>query len=143
MSISKRALTVLTGFLFAGFALLVPFELVIAPERELQIMDEAGKPVPKAVVRQIWYQYSLGIRGQEDFTSTPTGSVFLPKRSAHTRLLSLGIGALRQFQRHFIHAGYGSHETMVVSAKDHANYFIYDGKGISQPKNVIVLTAKP
>jgi hypothetical protein len=66
-------------------AMLIPFDLVIAPRRELKIIDSKGNPIGNAMVRRIWYKYSHEPRDIE-IPSNPKGQV--PLRELAVRLNS-------------------------------------------------------
>ena len=115
----------------------LPFSLTMAPSRELHIVDESDAPAQNATARQIWYQYSLGISGKEDFQSDSTGLIKLPKREVNTNILSLIAGAINKFKTLGIHASYTSDESIGIFTPGHQDKWFYNGKGI---KTKVILT---
>lgn len=107
---------------------LVPFKLTVAPERNIKIQSSNEKPINEATVRQVWYQYSLDVKGEEDFKANSDGNVNLPKREVRTSIFKLFIGALNNFRRYFINAGYGSKESIGVFAEGYPDQWIHDPK---------------
>ncbi len=119
----------------AGLLLLVnvPFNLTVAPSRNLTILDNKGNPVHNAVVRQLWDQYALGEGGEQRFRTSRDGTVILPKRTVNTTILSLIKGAAMNFREVGVHASYTSYETVTVWVDNNFQSF-YDGKGLEAGK---------
>jgi len=94
----------------------IPFELTIASQRKLRIIDGNGTGIVNAKVRQIWDQYALNIHGRMDFQSDRAGEVVLPRRSVRTNIFSLARGAIKGFSEYGFDAGFGSAETILIFA---------------------------
>ena len=105
---------------------LIPFKLTLAPERKITVLDTNEKPIREAIVRQVWYQYSLGVKGEEDFQTNSEGLVNLPKREVSTNIVKLFFGALNNFRKYFINAGYGSKESIGIFAKGYPDKWFHD-----------------
>jgi hypothetical protein len=111
-----------------------PFNLEISPERKLQIFDSYGKPISNALIRQTWYQYSLGERGVIKIKTNSNGQALILKKEIRTRIISLFGGAVKEFMSTGIHASYGSHESITIFVNGHPNKTFYDGKGLESGK---------
>ena len=117
----------------------IPFNMEISPERQLKIVDSDRKPLPNAVVRQTWYQYSLEKRGEVDILTNEMGEIFFPKRVIRTRIFSLIFGAIKQVRDLGIHASVGSDESIGVFAKGYENKWFHGG---SAPKKGQIILVK-
>jgi hypothetical protein len=106
----------------------IPFKLTLAPERNIEVLNTSEKAIKGATVRQVWSQYSLGVKGEEDFKTNSDGDVNLPKREVNTNVVKLCFGALNNFIKYFINAGYGSKESIGVFAKGYSDEWIHDSK---------------
>jgi hypothetical protein len=115
----------------------VPFDLELAPERKLQVVSSDGHPLPGALVRQIWYQYSLRERGEVQFQANDKGEVLLPKRTVQTSILALFRGAINEIRETGIHASFFSDENIIVLAEGYPPHIFFDGKGLKGGKAVI------
>ena len=129
---------ILAIFAVLVISLFLPFELTMAPSRELVISDTKGGQIPCIVVRQIWHQYSLDVRGEEDFVLLLENRAFLPKRKISTNVLSIVAGAIKQFRELGVHASYFSDEMAGVFAKGCKDKWLYGGA--SPEKGQIVLS---
>jgi hypothetical protein len=116
---------------------LIPFKLTLAPERKIKVLTASEKPIRDATVRQIWCQYSLGVKGEEDFQTNSNGVVNLPKREVRTNIAKLCFGAINNFRKYFINAGYGSKESIGVFAKGYPDEWFHNSK--NKPIDVIML----
>jgi hypothetical protein len=123
------------ALLFLGALLLinVPFNLTMAPLRHLTIVDNYDKPITSAIIRQVWYQYALGIRGEERFIANSEGKALLPNRTVRTSLYSLLRGAFHKFSEVGIHASYTSSEYVSIRTDNIVESF-YNGKGLESNK---------
>ena len=130
MNHSKRMWIYLLILVGAIIAMLIPFNLVMAPERELKIIDSDGNTVGNAMVRQIWSQYSLDLHGETDFTVNPRGEVSLPERAVRTNIASLISGAVIQIYDLKIHASFRSRERIAIFVPGYPSKWFYDGKGL-------------
>lgn len=109
-------------------ASVIPFELQIAPERTLQVLDETGQPITKAIVRQNWDLYSLKLSEERDLRLDNAGKVFLPRRTVRTNAFSVVLGACRQIGRYGMNAGFGAYEMIGVLAPGYPVKWIKDKK---------------
>jgi hypothetical protein len=117
---------------------LLPFELEMAPQRQFQIVDDHDRPLGPAVIRQIWYQYSLGERGEIETMADVSGKVLLPARVVRTSVLSLLIGAVREFREVGIHgASFISDDNIIVFVKGFPPHIYFAGKGLRGGKAII------
>jgi len=110
--------------------LCIPFDLVMAPKREFRIIDSNGNSITDAVVRQIWHQYSLGIREQIDLRPNLKGEVLLQRRVVKTNLITLIYGGIKQYKELGIHASVGSWESIGIFVNGLQDKWIHDGKGL-------------
>jgi len=117
--------------------LFIPFNLVMTPERRLVFVNDAGKPIAYADVRQAWQQYSLGVSGEDRLKTDADGAVHLPKHSINTSIIWLIVGALREIRSVGIHAGFGSSEYVMIRMDDKTVKSYYDGKGLENERVVI------
>jgi hypothetical protein len=115
----------------------VPFDMELAPERQLQVVNSDGNPLPRAVVRQIWYQYSLRERGEAQFQASNKGEVLLPRRTVQTTILALFWGAINEIREIGIHASFFSDEHIVVLADGYPPHIFFNGKGLKGGRAVI------
>ena len=117
--------------------LFIPFNLSISPKRSLTIKDINGNLIEGAVVRQVWYQYSLNIKGEEDFITNSNGIVNIPNRNVRTTIFNLVLGAFNNFRQYFINAGYTSHESIGVFANGYTEKWIHNPDG--RQANIIII----
>jgi hypothetical protein len=108
--------------------ILMPFKLTLHPARMIKVVDSKGTAIDGAIVRQVWYQYSLGVKGEEDFRTDPGGFVNLPKRAVGTNIAKLCLGALKNFRKYFVNAGYGSRESIGIFAEGYSDKWFHDSK---------------
>jgi hypothetical protein len=131
MTYSKRMWHYLVlFFLVILLVLFIPFDLVIAPKREFRVTDSKGNPITDAIVRQIWHQYSLGVRGQIDLRSNLKGEVSLERRVVRTNLIALIGGGIKEYKEVGIHASVGSWESVGIFVNGVQDKWIHDGKGL-------------
>ncbi len=131
MTYSKRMWHYLVLFLLVVLLVLfIPFDLVIAPKREFRVTDSKGNPITDAAVRQIWHQYSLGVRGQIDLRPNLKGEVFFQRRVVRTNLIALILGGIKEFKELGIHASVGSWESIGIFVNGFQDKWIHDGKGL-------------
>lgn len=121
----------------------VPFDLVIAPARKFQVVDENKKLIKKFSVRQHWYQSSLDFSGDTDVIIIKDGKVEFPKRSVKTNLVSLIVGAINQFSSVGIHASYTSNESIGIFDSGYTDKWLYNGKGLEAGFVVLNKKTKP
>lgn len=112
----------------------LPFNLVIAPERKLQILDNNGNPLSDVIVRQIWDQYSLGEHGRIDLKTDSEGKVVTPKRVVRTSIIALFRGGIKELKSLGIHASYDSSESIGIFVDGYPDKWFYDGKGLEAGK---------
>jgi len=112
---------------------LLPFELEMAPQRHFQVVDDHGRPLEAAVIRQIWDQYSLGERGEIEAKADSSGRVLLPARIIRTSVLSLLQGAVREIREVGIHgASFVSDDTVIILAEGFPPHIYFAGRGLGQ-----------
>lgn len=138
---SLRVSLFIIGAIF--ITVLFPFELVIAPERRMEFVDNDRKPISEALIDQTWYQYALGERGNIKLKTNTEGLVILPKRTVRTSIISLLWGGLNEFMSLGIHASYSSSEIITVFIDNQPVKWFYDGEGLESGDVVIDLSATP
>ena len=121
------AIFVLSGLVIF---LLFPRTIILSAERELQITDLNGKPIKNATVRQIWYQYSLSVKGEADFLCDSAGKVSLPERNIKTKNFDLLKGCVSNFKNYFIHASCCTSDSIGIFSKGYEDAWFYDGNGL-------------
>lgn len=115
----------------------IPFDLEIAPERRLQIVNAEGQSLGGARVRQILDQYSLRQSWEEDVQANNSGEVFLAKKIIRTSVFSLIKGAIEEILELGIHASLKSNENILVDANGFPPHIYLNGKGLKSGKAVI------
>ena len=126
----KKVNMIILSIALVVCVLIMPFNLLISKERCLIVTDKNNTPLTKAVVRQIWYQYSLNIRGEVDLIVNQDGEVVLKKRVVKTTLISLVTGAIKEFNKVGIDASFGSNDSIGVLAEGYENKWIHNGEGL-------------
>ena len=98
--------------------LLYPFEQTIAPEWEVRVVDQEGKPIAHIVkVTEFWEQYSLEENSHYDEKYTNAyGRVHFGRRTHQSSLGSRFIGCLGQYGRYGVHASCGPRSFLVAVA---------------------------
>ncbi len=132
----RRVALMVAALLLILMLAIIPFNLVIAPERKLKIIDSDGRPIENALVRRTWAQYSLRQHGEERLRSGYDGDITLPKQIIRTRIIDIMRGALYEFKSHGIHASYWSSEYVSVRVNDQVRSFYY-GKGLEEGRIVM------
>lgn len=131
----KKAIVAIT--IIATTAVIVPFDLIVAPERRFIVVNADGMPIQGVRARRTWDQYSLGISGKDEKVSADNGQVFLPSITVKANLLFLVVGAAYQFFEYRIHASYRSTDDIVLDRGGYQKKGVYMGKGLE--RGVIVL----
>jgi hypothetical protein len=94
----KIALAVL--FLLILTLLLYPFQIVVVPEWNLQVVDDAGATVSGIKVTEHWQHYLLEDAGHEEQSITDiAGKVSFPSRTTRASLLGRAIARLSKFNQ--------------------------------------------
>lgn len=119
-------------------ALVLPYEITMAPERNIKVVDHNHNVLSNILVRQVWYQYAIDIKGEEDFITNAKGYVSLPKRSIKTNLWSLIVGGISNFSELSIHASFSSEENIGFFGKGFKNYWHYSDEGTIENGMVIM-----
>jgi hypothetical protein len=139
MSSHTKKKYLILPLLFVIIFMFWPYEHTIAPERKFRVVDENTMPIKSALVRQSWYQYSLGITGEERKTTGVDGAVVFQKRTVRTRRVDLFCGAIKKILEYTIHASIGPSDTIVVSASGYEKIGVFDGEGLG---DTVVLKRK-
>ena len=137
MQITRKRFVLPFVLICAIASIFLPFNLTMAPSRNFTITNTNGTPIPCVIVRQHWDQYSLDVRGQEDFVFFSDNNVTLPKRELRTTVFSLVKGAIKQICELGLHAGFGSYEGIGIFAKGYQHRSLYNGRGLH--KNIVIL----
>lgn len=104
--------------------------MILSSARELKITDLDGKPIKNAIVRQIWYQYSLRVEGEEDFLSDTNGKVSLPERNIETKNYDLFKGCISNLIKYFLHASCCTSDSIGIFCEGYGDAWFYDGEGL-------------
>jgi hypothetical protein len=76
--------------------LLIPIRTTVAPEWPIRILDDSGKPVSGAMVRQVWVHAGADAKRHEAVLRTDqAGSVTLPARKVKANSLQRAVNTLR------------------------------------------------
>lgn len=104
---------------FAAFAFwLFPVSSLSAPEWEVTVVDEHGKPVEGMTVRETWENCSLETTGHEaDRQTDANGHVTFPAHKTEYPLLGQVAGTLSALMHFNAHASYGPHATVFAFGK--------------------------
>jgi hypothetical protein len=136
MKYKKRfaAILVLSGLVIV---LLFPRTIILSPARELKITNIDGKPIKNAIVRQVWYQYSLRVNDEEDFLSGSDGKVSIPERNIKTRNIDLLKGCISNFKTYFIHASCSTRDSIGIFPEGYEDVWFHDGNGLN--RDIIIM----
>src|ERR1700730_5254270 len=98
---------------FAVFAYwLFPISSLAAPEWEVTVVDDHGRPVEGMTVRETWQNYSVEATGHEmDRQTDARGLATFPAHKSEYLLLSQVAGTLSAIIHFNVHASYGPHAT--------------------------------
>jgi hypothetical protein len=100
----------LAGLLCVVVALLYPVESTICPAWTIQVVDEAGRPLTGAFVRQHWQDYSVESRSrEEDARTDANGYVSFSERTVSARPLRRALGVISNVLSQGVHASHGPH----------------------------------
>ena len=104
---------------FAVFAYwLFPISSLAAPEWEVTVVDEHGKPVEGMTVRETWQNYSVEATGHEaDGQTDANGHVTFSAHKSEYSLLSQVVGTLSALMHFNVHASYGPHASVFAFGK--------------------------
>jgi len=136
-----RLYIVLTIILLFLVSAAIPFRLVLAPERQIQVVDNNAKPIAHAVIRRAWYQYALEIGGEEEFVSNSNGAVNLPVHKVGVNIIEFVLGILKQIREVGIHASYSTSESVAIFADNYEDKWLYDEEIVSA--ETVILNEKP
>jgi hypothetical protein len=100
-------------------------------------VNSYGHPLPGALVRQIWDQYSLGKSWEVAVRTNNKGEASLQRRRVRTSILSLIWGAIAQIRKYGIHASFWSDETILVLADGYSQHTYFGSRGIREGRAVI------
>ena len=128
----KHKKKLISFFVLSGLMifLLFPRTIILSSARELKIADLNGNPIKNAIVRQVWYQYSLRVNHEEDFLSDMGGNVFLPERKIKTRNFDLFKGCISNIKKYFIHASCCTSDSIGIFSEGYEGVWFHDGKGL-------------
>ena len=104
---------------FAVFAhWLFPVSSLAAPEWDVTVVDENGKPVEGLTVRETWQNYSVEATGHEtDRQTDAQGRATFPAHKTECSLLSQVAGTLSALMHFNVHASYGPHASVFAFGK--------------------------
>jgi len=111
---------VASALTFAVFAYwLFTVSSLAAPEWEVTVVDEHGKPVEGMTVRETWQNYSVEATGHEmDRQTDANGHATFPAHKTEYSLLSQVAGTLTALIHFNIHASYGPHASVFAFGKN-------------------------
>jgi hypothetical protein len=108
---SALAFAVLAYWLF-------PVSSLAAPQWEVTVVDEHGKPVEGMTVRETWQNYSVEATGHEtDRQTDANGHATFPAHKTEYSLLSQVAGTLSALMHFNVHASYGPHASVFAFGK--------------------------
>jgi hypothetical protein len=108
---SALAFAVLAYWLF-------PVSSLAAPQWEVTVVDEHGKPVEGMTVRETWQNYSVEATGHEtDRQTDANGHATFPAHKTEYSLLSQVAGTLSALMHFNVHDSYGPHASVFAFGK--------------------------
>jgi hypothetical protein len=117
----KIALSVLAGVTIAmgTFAYrLVPVSSLAAPEWDVTVIDERGRPVEGMTVRETWQNYSVEMEGHEaDRQTDANGQAAFPALKSRYSVLRQVAGTVSTLIHFNVHASYGPHANVFAFGK--------------------------
>lgn len=138
---TSRKIVLATFILIA----LYPFQSQVVPAWRVQVVDEAGKPVPGMAVLYTWRHYGIEWSGDEEHTTTDAqGYVSFPPRTTRASLAQRTLRAITNVP-YIVHASWEPHGLIVVYGhedKYQSEGVSYSGKG-TLPTKIVLEPAKP
>jgi len=128
----KKTIYLLISLLLLLLIILCPFDYTISPARRFKVIDESGRPIPEAIIKQIWDQYALRLTEEEQLKTIDDGLVLLPRRTIKTRWIDLMIGAAMKIVEYKIHASICSSDSIFTDAFGYESQWFFDGEGLGQ-----------
>jgi hypothetical protein len=115
---------------------------VIVPVWRIQLLDSAGNPVKKAVVRQIWQDYDVEDQShEEDLETDDHGYVRFPERFLKTSPKAKALGRARHRRELGVHASFGP-DAYILAWADELEGFINYKVGEPLPTQLIMRPKK-
>jgi hypothetical protein len=118
---NKIVLTVVVGLtLVVGMLAywLLPVSWLAAPQWEVVVVDEHGKPVEGLTVRETWQNYSVEMEGHEaDRQTDANGNATFPAQDSEYSILRQIAGTASALVHLNVHASYGPHATVFAFGK--------------------------
>lgn len=97
---------------------LFPVSWLSAPEWEVVVVDEQGKPIEGITVRETWQNYSVETEGHEaDRQTDANGRATFPLRRSEYSVLRQIAGTASALVHLNVHASYGPHATVFAFGK--------------------------
>ena len=123
--------------------LLYPFQTRVVPAWRVQVVDDAGQPVPHATVNYSWRHASIEWQRREERTRTDeNGWVSFPERRTRASLLQrIGVAVLNV--PWIMHVDWGPHGHIVAWGKPgyDSSVSFYDGKK-QMPEQIVLYPMK-
>ncbi|SRR5208337_1153926 len=116
----KRRLAIAAPLFLAGLLALrlLPVAWLAAPQWEVTVVDDQGKPIEGMTVRETWQNFSVEMQGHlEDRQTDAEGYVAFPARNSEYSVLRQIEAALSQLGRFSTHSGYGPYATVFAFGK--------------------------
>jgi hypothetical protein len=124
-----------------AFLLLYPFETAVVPEWKIRVVDEAGKPVPRILVKQGWREHSIELhRNEQTLVTDEDGYVYFPRRRIRAGLLHRTIGRVLTFLNPHGQSGTEAFADVIGPYTSQTDTNYTPGK---QLPNVIVIRPQP
>ena len=97
---------------------LFPISRLAAPQWEVVVVDQHGKPVEGLTVRETWQNYSVEATGHEaDRQTDANGRATFPAQNSEYSVLHQIAGTASAFVHWNVHASYGPHATVFAFGK--------------------------
>jgi len=135
---SKKMILRLVGrtAIVLGLASLVPFPTTVVPAVRVRVIEESGRPVPHAMVREKWYHPPLGLDDQEDVEADAGAiAVFGARRATGSMLIRIA-GLMKQAVELGVHGGLFAGAMFQGFSGERSGWADYDG-------GPVVIVVKP
>ena len=117
----KKRRPLLFGFVLAVATFtywLFPVSWLAAPQWEVGVVDERGKPVDGMTVRETWQNYSVEMEGHEaDRQTDVNGRVTFPAQKSDYSVPRQIAGTMSALVHLNVHSSYGPHATVFAFGK--------------------------
>jgi len=115
--------------------LLFPFEKIVAPAANIQILGVNGAPAPGLLVEQRWADYSLSNEVATEYKKTDAaGRIWFPKRTRRVPLIWRFLSLILVPLKGAFHMSAGRYSTIIVYGPDPKIWTSQDNTGEPWPQ---------